>query len=132
MFDDFDFDDTHDSEPNDYNPYESEADGYSPYDTNADSDASYLDDASEESQDGILGDAGDSPFFPAFGAASSEELDSTDAEETASASSSNDGAKAVRFGSIYGCPCDICGCDQFLFDVSGDLCKNCGHHRKFH
>ncbi len=131
MFDDFDFDDTHDSEADDCIPYDSEPDAFPLYDANA----SHFDDASEESQDGILGDSGDSgdsPFSPAFGAAASEELDSTDAEETASASSSNDGAKAVRFGSIYGCPCDICGCDQFLFDVSGDLCKNCGHHRKFH
>lgn len=132
MFDDFDFDDANASESLDNNPYESEANDYN-YDSNADSIGLHLyDDASEESQDGILGDSGDSALFSAFDVAPSEEFDSTVAEETASTASSDRGSQKVRFGSIYGCPCDICGCDQFLFDVSGDLCKNCGHHKKHH
>lgn len=144
MFDDFDFDDTHESEANDYNPYESETDGYNPYDSeandynpyasNADSDGSYFDDASEESQDGILGDAGDSSFFPAFGAAPSEELDSTGAEET-SPHSSNESeeqnrADKISFGGLG--RCKLCGCQEFLYPVHGYMCVNCSHHRDHH
>ncbi|MBQ7813397.1 MAG: hypothetical protein IJY15_05065 [Thermoguttaceae bacterium] len=152
MFDDFDFGDApesepndynpyesepndcnpYESEPNDYNPYESEANDYNPYASNADSDGAYLyDDASEESQDGILGD---SALSPAFGAASSEELDSADAE-TASPHSSNESGEQNRADPIsFGGSgrCKLCGCQEFLWPVNGYMCVNCSHHRDHH
>lgn len=134
MFDDFDIGDAHEPEPNDYNPYESEANAYTPYESNADSNAPYFDDASEESQDGILGDAGDSPFFPAFGAAPSEALDSASAEETSPHSSNESDeqnhADKISFGGSG--RCKLCGCQEFLWPVNGYICVNCSHHRDHH
>jgi hypothetical protein len=131
MFDDFDFDDPYESEANDYNPYESETNDYNPYESNADSDGSYFDDASEESQDGIFGD---SAFSPAFGAASSEALDSADAEATSPHSSNESDeqnhADKISFGGLG--RCKLCGCQEFLYPVHGYICANCSHHRDHH
>lgn len=135
MFDDFGFD-TNEPEPTlpeeACSPYEPEPVDNNLYDANADAyPPAYLDDAAEEAQDGLLGDAA----LSSFDAASSDNLDAASHEETSPHSSSNPNAEKNHAAKIpFGGSgrCKLCDCRAFLWPTYGNICKNCGHHRDHH
>lgn len=80
---------------------------------------------------------GDVDFDPEEGNGESGEWDTEEGEDPEDRESGeecvhgeDDGDSQISFGGSGSC--SICDCSAYMSPLRGDICRNCGHHSKFH